>query len=178
LEIAAREIPDLVLLELDLGGTSGVDIIPQLVSLHQRIHVLVLTGVHDRELHRRAIRVGAAGIVMKVQAGEVLMKAIRRVCAGEVWMDHGMTAAVLQKLRRWSLSRPLDEDAARIASLTPRERKIVALIARGLGSARIAKDLFISENTVHNHLASIFSKLTVSDRLELAIYASRHGLAS
>jgi DNA-binding NarL/FixJ family response regulator len=80
--------------------------------------------------------------------------------------------------RRGSEGQRLDTEAARIASLTPREREVVALIAQGFGTARIAKDLLISENTVRNHLASIFSKLMVSDRLELATYAVRHGLAS
>jgi two-component system nitrate/nitrite response regulator NarL len=178
LEIASREIPDLVLLDLDLGSTSGVDIIPQLVSIDERVRVLVLTGVRDLVLHRRAIRLGAAGIVMKDMAGEMLVKAIRRVCAGEVWMDRGMTAAVLQELRGGPESQQLDTEAARIASLTPREREIAALIAQGVGSSRIAKDLFISEKTVRNHLVSIFDKLQVSDRLELATYATRHGLVS
>jgi len=177
-EIASCEVPDLVLLDLDLGGTSGVDIIPQLVSIDERVHVLVLTGVRDPELHRRAIRMGAAGIVLKDQAGEMLVKAIRKVCAGEVWMDRGTTAAVLRELRHGPESQRLDSEAARIASLTPRERQIVALIARGVGTARIAGDLFISEKTVRNHLVSIFDKLMVSDRLELATYAARHGLAS
>lgn len=177
LEVASREMPDVVLLDLDLGSGSGLDIIPQLTSLHERLRVLILTGVREPELHRRAIRLGATGIVMKDQAGEMLIKAIRRVCAGEVWIDHGTTALVLQELRRGPESRRLDTEAARIASLTPREREVVAQIAQGFGTARIAKDLFISEKTVRNHLASIFDKLMVSDRLELAIYAVRHGLA-
>jgi two-component system, NarL family, nitrate/nitrite response regulator NarL len=177
LKAASHEIPDVVLLDLDLGSDSGLDIIPQLVSLHQKLRVLILTGVRDPELHRRAIRLGATGIVMKEQAGEMLVKAIRRVCAGEVWMDRCMTALVVQELRGGPESERLDTEAARIASLTHREREVVALIAQGFGTARIAKDLFISDKTVRNHLASIFDKLMVSDRLELAIYAVRHGLA-
>jgi DNA-binding NarL/FixJ family response regulator len=178
LEAAAREIPDVVLLDLDLGGSSGLDIIPQLVSLHERVRVLILTGVHEPELHRRAIRLGDNGIVMKAQAREMLIKAIRSVSHGEVWIDRGTTAILFQEARRGSEGQRLDTEAARIASLTPREREVVALIAQGFGTARIAKDLFISENTVRNHLASIFSKLMVSDRLEMATYAVRHGLAS
>lgn len=177
LEVASREVPDVVLLDLDLGSSSGLDIIPQLVSLHEKVRVLILTGVRERELHRRAIRMGAMGIVMKDQAGEMLIKAIRRVTAGEVWVDRSMTALVLQELRHGSEGQRLDTEAARIVSLTRREKEVVALIAQGFGTARIAGDLFISEKTVRNHLASIFDKLMVSDRLELAIYAVRHGLA-
>ncbi len=177
LETASREIPDAILLDLDLGSGSGLDIIPQLVSLNEKVRVIILTGVRESELHRRAIRLGAAGVVMKDQAGEMLIKAIRKVTAGEVWVDRGMTAKVLQELRDASEKQRLDTEAARIDSLTPREREVVSLIAKGFGTARIAKDLFISEKTVRNHLASIFDKLMVSDRLELAIYAVRHGLA-
>jgi DNA-binding NarL/FixJ family response regulator len=177
LETASREMPDAVLLDLDLGSGSGLDIIPQLVSLNEKVRVIILTGVRESELHRRAIRLGAAGIVMKDQAGETLIKAIRKVTAGEVWVDRGMTALVLQELRHASEAQRLDTDAARINSLTAREREVVSLVAKGFGTARIAKDLFISEKTVRNHLASIFDKLMVSDRLELAIYAIRHGLA-
>ncbi len=96
---------------------------------------------------------------------------------GEVWVDRAMTALLLKDLRRSSESQRLDTETARIASLTPREREVIRLIAQGFGTARIAKELFISEKTVRNHLASIFSKLMVSDRLELAIFAVRHGLA-
>ncbi len=177
LEVASREVPDVVLLDLDLGTGSGLDIIPQLVSIHEKVRVLILTGVREPELHRRAIRLGAMGIVMKEQAGQMLVKAIRRITAGEVWVDRSMTALLLQELRRGSEGERLDTESARIASLTPREREVVSLIAQGFGTARIAKDLFISEKTVRNHLASIFDKLMVSDRLELAIYAVRHGLA-
>jgi len=177
LEVASREMPDVVLLDLDLGAGSGLDIIRQLVSLHEKVRVLILTGVREAELHRRAIRLGAVGIIMKEQAGEVLVKAIRKVYDGEVWIDRGTTAVLFQEMRHGSEGQRLDTEASRIASLTHREREVVALIAQGFGTARIAKDLFISEKTVRNHLASIFDKLMVSDRLELAIYAVRHGLA-
>ncbi len=174
---AAREVPDIVLLDLDLGTGSGLDIIPQLVSLGESVRVLVLTGVQDPEIQRRAVRLGAVGIIEKGQAREMLIRAIRKIMDGEVWVDRAMTALLLKDLRRSSESQRLDTETARITSLTPREREVIKLIAQGFGTARIAKELFISEKTVRNHLASIFSKLMVSDRLELAIFAVRHGLA-
>jgi len=177
LEVASRKVPDVVLLDLDLGSGSGMDIIPQLVAMSEKVRVLVLTGVREPELHRRAVRLGAAGIIMKDLAGEMLIKAIYKVASGEVWLDRGMTAVILKELQRGSDGRRLDTEAARIDSLTPREREVISLIVKGFGTARIAKDLFISEKTVRNHLASIFEKTGVSDRLELAVYATRHGLA-
>ncbi len=177
LEKARREVPDIVLLDLDLGTGSGLDIIPQLVSLGESVHVLVLTGVQNPDVQRSSIRLGAVGIVEKGQAREILIKAIRKVMTGEMWLDRGMTALLIQELRRKPETLRLDSNAARIASLTPREREVISLIAQGFGTARIASDLFISQKTVRNHLASIFSKLMVADRLELAVFAVRHGLA-
>lgn len=178
LEIAGREEPDVVLLDLDLGeNQSGLDIIARLGSLGHSPRVLVLTGIRDPEIHRRAIRLGAVGIILKEQAGEVLVKAVRCVHNGEVWIDRRMTAAIFQDFRRLSGERELDSEAARIESLTRRERELIGLVAQGFGTTKIADTLFISEKTVRNHLASIYDKLQVSDRLELAIYAVRHKLA-
>ncbi len=177
LEKARREIPDLVLLDLDLGSGSGLDIIPQLTALGENVHVLVLTGVQSSEAQRNAVRLGAVGLVEKSQARETLTKAIRKVMAGEVWVDRGTMAQLLHELTHKQTSKRLDTEASRIASLTPREREVIALIAQGFGTQRIANELFISQKTVRNHLASIFSKLMVTDRLELAVFAVRHGLA-
>jgi DNA-binding NarL/FixJ family response regulator len=176
LEIARREQPAVVLLDLDLGVESGLDVISELTSGGAGSRVLVLTGVRDAEIQRRAILLGASGLVRKDAAAESLVKAIRCVRAGEVWLDRELTSAVFQELRQKIGSRPLDDDAARVASLTPREREIVGLVAQGHGTHKIAERLFISEKTVRNHLASIYEKLGVSERLELALYASKHGL--
>jgi two-component system nitrate/nitrite response regulator NarL len=176
LEAAARLQPDLVLLDLDLGSDSGLDIIPQLVSLREGLRVLILTGVRDAEQQRRAVGLGAVGVVPKEQAGDVLIKAIRKVHAGELWIDHGMTAALIQELRGRRTHAPTDRETARIASLSSRERDVVSLVAQGLSAHKIADLLRISEKTVRNHLASIYHKLDVADRLELVLYAVKHGL--
>jgi DNA-binding NarL/FixJ family response regulator len=177
LEIAARERPALVLLDLDLGMEKGLTIIPELTAGGSGPRVLVLTGLRDPEVHRRAMWLGASGVVKKDEAAESLVKAVRCVHAGEVWMDRSLTAAVFQEMRQKLGVQPLDPDAARIASLTPREREIVGLVTQGYGTQKIADMLFISEKTVRNHLSSIYDKLGVSERLELALYATKHGLA-
>lgn len=172
----ARERPDLVLLDLDLGAESGLDLLRELVAGDPELRVLVFTGVRDPELHRRAILLGALGVVPKEQAAAVLLAAIRKVHAGEAWIDRSMMAAVLQEARQ--TRREEDPEAPKIADLTAREREIVGLVAHGNGTRQIASQLGISEKTVRNHLVSIYSKLDVSDRLELAIYALRHGIAT
>jgi DNA-binding NarL/FixJ family response regulator len=175
LETVARERPDMVLLDLDLGGESGLDLVREITALGDETRVLVLTGVRDPEVQRRAVREGALGVVAKEKAASVLLSAIRKVHAGEVWVDRGMVGSLLREARA-ALPRE-DPEAAKIATLTPRERDVVGLVAQGNGTARLAARLGINEKTVRNHLVSIYAKLGVADRLELAIYAGRHGLA-
>jgi two-component system, NarL family, nitrate/nitrite response regulator NarL len=176
LEIAARERPNVVLLDLDLGDESGLDIIQELTSRMPQTRILVLTGLRDLEPQRRAMLLGASGVIRKDKAADALVKAVRCVYGGEVWLDHELTASVFQEMRQKQSGLGRDDDAARVASLTPREREVVGLVAQGHSTHTIAQVLFISEKTVRNHLASIYDKLQVSQRLELALYAARHGL--
>jgi DNA-binding NarL/FixJ family response regulator len=141
------------------------------------MRVLVLTGVPDADQHRRAIRSGASGLVLKEHASDLLIKAVRRVHAGEVWVDRGTTAVILKELRQGLDGRAAEPEAARGESLTAREREIVVLVAQGYGTQKMANVLCISEKTIRNHLVSIYGKLNVSERLELALYAVKHGLA-
>jgi DNA-binding NarL/FixJ family response regulator len=115
---------------------------------------------------------------MKEQAPEILPKAIRTVHCGDSWIGRALSLAALAKLsRKRAAAEKLDPERAKIASLTPREREVVRVVARGLNGARIAQELKISEATVRHHITSILSKLEVSSKLELAVYAFQHGLA-
>jgi two-component system, NarL family, nitrate/nitrite response regulator NarL len=176
LAIAAREQPDVILLDLDMGAENGLDFLRELVAAATRARVIILTGVRDPEIHRRAVHVGAMGLVLKDKATEVLIKAIEKVHSGEVWLDRSLTASVLAEMSTADESKT-GPDARRISSLTDREREITGLVCKGLKNKQIADQLFISEATVRNHLTSILSKLEVTDRFELALYAYRHHLA-
>jgi two-component system, NarL family, nitrate/nitrite response regulator NarL len=173
---AAREQPDIILLDLDLGEESGLDFLPALLAAAKRARVIVLTGIRDLAEHRQAVRLGAMGMVLKGQAFDTLVKAIERVHAGEIWLDPGLVANVLAKRSRVR-GQDLDPEAARITALTEREREVIALIGHGLKNRQIGERLSISETTVVHHLTSIFAKLGVANRLELVTYAYRHGLA-
>lgn len=212
--LAAREQPDIILLDLDLGATHGLDCLPELLAVAPHARVLILTGVYDLDIHHHAVGRGAVGIVRKMEAADVLVKAIRRVHAGEVWLDGALMARVLNDLWRARAGQPLElaavtsptaipsasvrlsppqrevvemwshhiepptpDEAARIAQLTEREREVIGLIGEGLRNQQIADRLSISVITVRHHLSSIFAKLDVGDRFELAIYAYRHALA-
>ena len=177
LVLAAGTRPDIILLDIYLGGESSLSFLPELLAAAPQARVLVLTAVTDRAVHQRAVRLGALGVVLKDQAAEVLAQAITKVHAGEVWLDPALIASVLTAARRPSPTAATDPVAARIATLTAREREITSLLAEGLSNKQIADHLTISETTVSHHLTSIFHKLDIATRLELVVFAYRHGLA-
>jgi two-component system nitrate/nitrite response regulator NarL len=176
LEIIAREPCDLIILDLELGGFSALSFIPQLREAAKNARVLVLTGSRDSETQQRAAQLGAMGVVLKDDAADSLLKAIEKVYRGEAWLDRMTLGSLL-----WQMSNQdkdlLDPRAKKISSLTERERQVISLIAEGLKNRQIAERLFISPTTVTHHLSSIYSKLGVSDRLELVIYAFANKLA-
>lgn len=177
LELAQREQPDVILLDLGLPGTDGISLIPELQAVAKEARILVLTGVLEPEAHKRAIHLGAVGVVLKEKAPEVLIKAIEKVHEGEMWLDRAMVANVIRTPSRFRDAKKEDPEATKIATLTEREREVIALVGEGLRNKQIADRLFISEGTVRNHLTTVFSKLEVSDRFELLIYSYRHAIA-
>ena len=166
--------PNIVVLDLDLGGVNIVERIPEILEASNGSRVLVLTGIYDTGLHLRAVRLGAMGLILKNREGTAILKSIRRVHAGEAWIERSMTANLVVDISSEEEKR--SNEAAKIERLSQRERDIVRVLCQGLTNKQIADTLFISEFTVRNHLTSILSKLELSDRLELAIYSYRHGL--
>jgi len=176
LTLAATEKPDIIVLDLILGEEDGLDFLPELTKASSNSRVLVLTGVQTPESHRTAIRRGAMGIVLKQQAAEQLLKAIKKVHDGEVWIDRSMIGSVLSDVRNEQHTPP-NPEISKINALTAREREVISLVSRGLRNKVIGERLFISETTVTHHLSSIYAKLGVSDRLELVVYAFANQLA-
>ncbi len=175
--LAAREQPDIVLLDLDMAGQNGLDILPDLLAVARQARVLVLTGLRDPEAHRDAVRRGAMGVLLKDQAAEVLIKAIEKVQAGEAWLDRATMGRVLGDMRTKNLPRQADSEEAKIATLTHRERAVLDLVTQGLKNHEIAERLFISDHTVRHHIGAIYAKLDLSGRLDLILYAYHHRLA-
>ena len=174
LAILDREQPDVVLLDIDLRGVNSLDSMPLLRKATGAV-VLILTGVRDAETHERAVLAGARGVVQKEESPEIILKAIRKVYEGEIWLDRATTGRVFSKLLDHSNNQASPE-ATRIASLTAREREIIDVIIKQGHSTnkQIAVHLNMSEHTLRNHLSSIYSKLEVENRLELAMYAVKH----
>ena len=173
LRIAEAQRPDVTLVDLD-SALDASSCIEDLTSVSGSRRVIGISDRHHAVEHSRLVELGAAGLVLKSDSPEALEKAIRKVHAGEIWLDRTSTAELLGRMSR--RRRVEDLEGAKIDALTRREHEIVALIGEGLKNAAIAQRLFISEATVRNHLTSIFDKLDLSDRFELAVYAFRHGL--
>lgn len=165
--------PDVTVVDLDPALDTPA-CIEDVLSASGGTRVIVLSDRTHVAGHAHLVEAGAAGLVMKHDPPEILDKAIRKVHAGEVWLDRTSTAEALTRLSR--RRRLEDAEDAKIEALTRREHEVIALIGEGLKNAEIARRLFISESTVRNHLTSIFEKLDLSDRFELAVYAFRHGL--
>jgi len=178
LTIASQEPPDIILLDLKPDDDRSLNALPELLSATNHAAVIVLTSLENPQVYERAISLGAMGLVQKKQEPAALFEAIDRVHAGQVWFGHSVLAGIL-KTKAQTLEKGTDKadpEAARLASLTERERQIITLIGDGLNTEQMAARLFIAESTVRNHVASIFKKLNVPDRLCLAVYAYRHGL--
>ena len=115
------------------------------------------------------------GLVLKEQAPEVLLKAIEKVHAGEIWLDRAMLASVLNEMVAGQVG-PANAEATRITTLTERERQVIGLVGEGLKNKQIGVRLSITETTVGHHLTSIFAKLGVESRLEMVLFAHRHNI--
>jgi len=178
LAILEREQPDVILLDIDLGGVNSLDSMPLLRNATSAM-VLILTGARDSETHERAVLAGARGVVQKEVSAEMILKAIRKVHEGEIWLDRLTTGRIFSKLLDHSTNQ-VSPEAAKIASLTSREREIVnVMVNQGHSTNKqIAVHLNMSEHTLRNHLSSIYNKLEVENRLELVMYAVKHHISS
>jgi DNA-binding NarL/FixJ family response regulator len=174
-----RLAPDIIVLDLDLGGKSALDILPALLA-NGVSRALVLTGTRDRETLDLAVLRGARGVMRKDASAELVLKAIEKVHQGELWLDHEMLGRVFREFMNPAPACRPDPEAEKRAALTARERKIIDVILEGRGAVNkaLAQRLFISEHTLRNHLTSIYQKLGVNNRLELYIYAVKHQLGS
>jgi two-component system nitrate/nitrite response regulator NarL len=173
--LCAELKPDVLVLDLDLGAQSGADAIPEFAPFTS---VLILTGIRDATLHHAAVAAGARGVVRKEAEPDTILKAIRKVHAGEVWLDRAGMQKVFSALVTGK-STPAPTEHPAVAALTPREREIVRTFSSNAGAPakRIASLLDISEHTLRNHLTSIYSKVGVGNRLGLYEFAQKHRIS-
>jgi two-component system nitrate/nitrite response regulator NarL len=177
--------PDVVLLDLRLPRVDGLTVLRSIQTRAPKTKVILFAPAENKEEFVEAMKLGCSGILLRESATTLIEKSIQRVHAGEIWLDSTTTAAVIRHF-----ASPKDFPAAHggghgsgngkspreRAQLSQREREIIVLIAQGYKNKEIAEKMFITEQTVKNHLHNVFDKLGVSDRLELALYAIHNSL--
>jgi DNA-binding NarL/FixJ family response regulator len=184
IENLQRLRPDVALVGWPAGSINSQKIFNTIQDARLTTRVIMLVAENVKEDFVEAVRQGCCGIVPKQTSTELLIKSIRKVHAGEFWLDRMTTAEIIRRLAKKGTAGNANNvvPAPRMslrehgAALSTREREIVVLVAQGFKNKEMAERMFISEQTVKNHLHNIFDKVGVTDRLELALYAIHHNL--
>ncbi|HSV31069.1 MAG TPA: response regulator transcription factor [Atribacteraceae bacterium] len=165
---------DLVMVDFNMPGKTGIDFLREASVLYPNIPVVMLTVEEDEEIISRAMKEGARGYILKQDSPERLIKSIHSCLAGEILLSDRIYSKVIDLMRKFSPGKEDESELYRI--LSRREMDIVKSIVQGKSNSDIAETLFISESTVKNHISSILRKLNLKDRVELAIRAVREGI--
>jgi two-component system nitrate/nitrite response regulator NarL len=177
LKIYNEQKPGLILLDMDLNGENGMDLLPYL-SQQTDTKILMITGLRNLDLHENAISKGARGVILKDESAASILKAIEKVSAGEIWASKTILGRVFEKFTHSPNIGKFDSEAKKIGELTSREREIITTLLSFESSTNeeIADHLCISQSTLKNHLTTIYSKLEVKNRVQLMKYALTHQL--
>jgi two-component system nitrate/nitrite response regulator NarL len=172
--VAREKKPDILLLDLFLGVEKAPDLIPGLLREGQ-FHIIIFTAFHDQAAIDQAVINGARGVVYKEEPTQNILKAIEKVHAGELWLGRSTTGRIFINFIRAG-QKPADSITKKMGALTKKERAIVIAFANHAGASnkKIAQKLCISEQTLRNHLTSIFSKLEITNRFDLFMFAKLH----
>ena len=158
--------PDVLVLDMEMPGLSGVEVAQRLKSANTSVRVLALSAHNDKEYIMGLLANGAAGYLVKEEMLQTIVEAVRGVARGEQgWLSRQVSA----QISTWT-------QEAQTSNLTPREMEVLALVVEGKTNQEIGLALGISEKTVEKHLVNVFAKLDVSSRVEAAVYAVREGL--
>jgi DNA-binding NarL/FixJ family response regulator len=164
---AQQRLPQVVLMDVLMPEMDGISAVREVLAAHPGVRVVMLTSFGEVERVHAALQAGAAGYLLKDADPDEVAAAIRAAARGEVHLD----PAVAGRLTRQLISPPTG-----LASLTPRERTILALVARGLSNRQIASELYISERTARTHVSHVLTKLQLASRTQAALVAIREGL--
>ena len=167
--------PDLLLLDLSMPRMSGLDALRELATGGDELPTILLAGEIDAVHLLTAIQLGVRGLVLKGSPTEVLFEAVMAVVGGRCWLDQPLVTDLLET------TRPLIQSSKAVGGrlafgLTPREREVLALVVAGYANKDIAREFSVSDETIKHHLTRMFSKVGVSNRLELAMFATQRGL--
>nr|WP_281358914.1 response regulator transcription factor [Flexivirga aerilata] len=167
--------PDVLVLDIYLPDGSGLEVCRAVKAAVPQIQILMLTASDEEGDLVEAIKAGATGYLLKDVAPDQLPGAIRAVAAGQALLSPSLASTLLSEFAAMVRSGP-EPHADPAPALTDREREVLRHVARGMSNRRVAEELFISENTVKNHVRNILDKLQLHSRVEAAMYAVRGGL--
>jgi two-component system, NarL family, nitrate/nitrite response regulator NarL len=179
IEKCAHLEPDVLLMDVKLPKVDGLTVLRTLQTRAPRVKVILFASAESKDEFVEAMKLGCSGILLKDSSTTLIEKSIHKVHAGEIWLDSTTTAAVIRQFAspsEFPAVHPNGKTSRERAQLSQREREIIVLIAQGYKNKEIAEKMFITEQTVKNHLHNVFDKLGVSDRLELALYAIHNSL--
>jgi len=171
-ELAAQHRPDIILMDLVMPEMDGIEATKQVKKLFPDIAVLILTSFSDRDHVIPAIEAGAAGYQLKDIEPDELVESIRKIIRGENTLHPQATTQLMKN------KEPRENPPHVLFPLTPREQDVLSELTKGKSNREIAASLFVTEKTVKTHISNIFSKLSVQDRTQAALYAVKHGLTN
>jgi len=173
--LTRRLKPDVLLLDIAMAGMNGMDVLQFLYAEQTPVRIVILTASISPSQMTEALKVGAAGVLMKTAATELLYQCIRSVAKGQYWVGRDVVGSLVEAL---ATARRSEKAAGRPFGLTTRELEVVQLIGEGCSNPETAKRLGIAEDTVKHHLSRAFDKTGTSSRVELALFAHHHRLDS
>lgn len=179
LERLEQTTADIALVDLNMKGMGGIELIPRLKSLYPQMKLLVLTTFYDNQYITEALAGGADGYLLKDSAGDTIIKAIHQLLAGQSVLA-GKVLEALSRMMTLQSSAPqnskeigssaLQENRRLPKDLTPRELEICGLLTKGYSNTELAKELFLAEGTVKNYMMSIYDKFDIHDRTALVLF--------
>lgn len=175
-KLLTNKKPDVILICLLEDELDNVAVIPRLLENADDTKVLILMSPNENLDQTNLLKLGVAGIVGTEQKEEILIRAIKEVTEGGVWLNRKIIAQLLGSGNHSGSNHSKDKGLFENDALTARETEVIKEIGKGFSNKEISKKLFISESTVRHHLSSIYGKLQVEDRLNLVIYAFRNGI--
>jgi DNA-binding NarL/FixJ family response regulator len=174
-EAAMAGRPDVILLDVVMPGMDGIDALRALQRRKVPSKILMLSAFDEERFVLDAWKAGIQGYILKDTATQELVRAVRCVADGEVWIGEGFLSRLMDKYQA-AVAGGGSETRGAPGGLTQRELEVLRLLATGLRNREIAAKLFLSEKTVKTHLTHIYQRLGLHDRVEVALYAIRHGL--